>query len=317
MGLSYMQTNYILNQQVGIFDNGNEICFYWAGNAKGTILRGVGTNIFRLIQRQLGNLSFTKEMLFEVDSSIDEEIWETILESLLKKEIVVKEAQFESKEISNKVQDLKIGIAGQSQLVVQALQALTQMGFCKFLIETDIDNLGQLPNESEIETLKNFTESNISCCDLILFLDDTSNIRKHRQLNAIATGLTVPFLSMRLFSESFELGPLVLPGYCACFECYWQRIQGGLSDGATPQWFLEQISGTVSYSKNPQARATATIAIQYLALECMRFATSKFVPLSVGHVICQDVVKGKMRIPAILEVPGCKNCRVAGGIRRG
>jgi len=307
-----MDIKYVINEKIGIIYNENEVCFFSANDGKGSVLRGIGVELFRLIHKNINKTYFYQKQIYDLDSSLDKDTWDSFFEILINKKIIIRENELEENKV--KTNKITIGLLGGSSILEKALKSLQLLDFCDFIVEKDNELSNNPSSNINLRIVEKFLPSIVKECDLVVLLDDSSNIDLIRKWNSVTSNIGVPFLNVRIYNDSFEIGPLVLPGQCACFECYWKRIQSGDTKGEIPDWFFERKNTTNYLPYTFEKKLTLNVAIQYLTLECRKFSQGNSVPLSIGHVISQDLSKGKMRIIPLLEVPGCKVCKNAGRI---
>lgn len=306
--MSFMSNTFIFNPKFTIYDNGQEICFFNSEDAKGTILRGIGVELYRHLK--MGE----RKHILNIDISSlelhwEEETWNTFLDSLKDKEILIDNTTV-SEKVSPNLQNVTLCLIGSPSMTFQMIELLKSLGFQNFIIETDekfdIKNFSDVHIEY-ISSYKNISEKNIN---ILIFIDEIANIKKARFLNEVAITNNIPFLCIRLFGTTFELGPLVLPGQSACFECYWQRLQ---SSSNNSDWYLEYLTENVHSLNSSEEILSQKIALHYLTMECLHFARQEQVPRSMGHVIFHDLFKGILRSSSVLEIPECNICKTAGG----
>lgn len=303
-----MKNTFVLNPKFHIYDNGQEICFYNSEETKGTVLRGIGVEFFRSINEKSKPLDLD---LPHVDETIDGEIWSEFLGSLIEKKIIIDKNDILNKNKKN-AGNFTISVIGTHKMINQLLDLLRKVGFENFIIESGEKLEFSRHTEMNIKTVESLKDMSKENTNIIIFADERADIKKTRHLNEMSTSKGIPFISLRMYSNSFELGPLVLPGQSACFECYWQRLQS--TSDYTTDWHLDYISGDINSSQSPEFFLNQNIALQYLTMECLRFSLQEKIPISLGHVLSHDFSNGILRRSSILEIPGCEICKSAGGI---
>lgn len=271
----------------------------------------MGVGFFRRINIKQIPLQLDVKV-FSSNEPIEEELWSAFLDSLIEKKILIDEKEIFSKHNTTEISNVTLSLFGKPIIIIQMIELLQKVGFQHFIVERDDTLDFSNFNELTIETVSSVKDISKSSSNIVIFIDSSADIRKARYLNEISISNGIPFLSLRIYASSFELGPLALPGQSACFECYWQRLQSN-SDNTT-EWYLDHLSENINLPKSAEVILNQNIALQYLTMECLRFSLQEKVPISLGHIISHDFDKGRLRSSSILEVPGCEICNVAGGI---
>jgi bacteriocin biosynthesis cyclodehydratase domain-containing protein len=142
--------------------------------------------------------------------------------------------------------------------------------------------------------------------DLTLALSDVMDHASMRELNrgAIANRDTILFASLDRFN--IRVGPLVVPGETACFECYHHRLRSQLHfqrefDARTER---RHLIGGASAPSSVITRAGA-------ALVCTSVIGFVFQHMSLGRpnvLIEQDLLSNSLLSQPILKLPRCPVC---------
>ncbi|WP_394825530.1 TOMM precursor leader peptide-binding protein [Pendulispora albinea] len=299
-------TTYRMSQRLSCHDDGSSVYFYWPAEARGTALRGLAAELFRALRPVLQGDSVARATLVgALAHLVDAERALELITMLNDKEVLVVDDGAGPKLTS--LSEKRIALTGSARLIDPVVIHLASFGARDLALE---EPLLATPNGVRV-TPTNLENGDLASLDLIALLDDRLNIRRHRELNAAAIAAKTKFVSMRLFGSSFEMGPLVLPGKTACFECFWHRLQAREEEHGPPKWFTEMTKPPIATSEGPTAEALYQIAAAHIALEIRRCLTRETVPISMGRVVEHDVAAPRLEVHRVLEVPGCQACGAA------
>jgi bacteriocin biosynthesis cyclodehydratase domain-containing protein len=293
-----LEGTYQLNERVLVHDDGTDIGFYSAAEGRGSVLRGLGAAVFRDLYPRLRRAPFMKAELAACPHLADDGTREEFLSLLLARKLVIP-AGPSTREGPAPSRRKRLGLSGSRRLVELLQPRLEGLGLRDISLEE-----------------RDFSTEDVRGLDLLVLVDDTLNIKKHRALNTLAMASGVNFLSVRLFGTTLELGPLVVPGASACFECYWHRLQAAATAGGPPPWLLELERTPVAVSESSLAEALYPVAAVHAALEIHRCLEGGTPPLSLARLIAHDVSTLGTRFHPLLEVPGCHACAMADAVHR-
>jgi bacteriocin biosynthesis cyclodehydratase domain-containing protein len=303
---------YEFNKYFTTYDNGIEICTYSAIDSKGYTIRGLGAELFRTLTALIKERSFSiEDVISAKKSKIDIKDWNDFLSSLEECNIIVQEGFLESERIISNIQEKHIGLCGSPQLISLILPMLHTMGFSSFMVEGNITNQDMQHEVIPITYREQLSAEDMASLDLIVLLDDTQDIHKHQLINSAVMRNNLLFLSARLVGNSFELGPLVIPGKSACFNCYWQRAQASTLNSSPPSWYLDLEKRACAVSETDITHSLYSLAAHYIAIECWRCVTSLVCPTTLDRVIQHNIIHSTSQTHPILELPGCHACALA------
>jgi bacteriocin biosynthesis cyclodehydratase domain-containing protein len=122
------------------------------------------------------------------------------------------------------------------------------------------------------------------------------------RLNAAALAKGQPWLRVAAHGSLAWLGPLVLPGETACFECLQARERANAcGQGEPPDFEFGAVGAFV-----PQVETVAAQA----AAEAVRFLGGHQAPATIGHVYELSATSPRSEGHVILRDPDCAACAV-------
>lgn len=140
-----------------------------------------------------------------------------------------------------------------------------------------------------------------------LVIATTMKPRRDRlqSVNRLALDAQTPCLFARIHGFDGMVGPTVVPGETACFECLGQRIETSVPNEDTLSAYFDQSSDTDSAVLTPFARVLAGHA----ASEAMHQLTNR-VGFTVGRMLSVDFYDFEIDSDDVLKLPRCSACGV-------
>ena len=146
--------------------------------------------------------------------------------------------------------------------------------------------------------------------DLVVVQAHAANARLVWEWNRRAVRASAHFLPVRYTESGFEVGPLAIPGFTACFECYWWRMEAhyGRDRSASLRLLDEQ-----RWAPGDLPSASADIARLVSAItdcEVGRAARPDhaLAPMTLDTVLAVNVVTYSTRLHAVLRTRACGSC---------
>jgi bacteriocin biosynthesis cyclodehydratase domain-containing protein len=297
-------TVYRASAEVRWRDSTTDVSFYFPQKGTGTVLRGVGATLFRALAPALRRGATLRDAC-AATTLVDEATTSAFLATLVERGIAVSDVETAAT-APDGLASRAVGICGSARLVSGVVARLRSMGATRMFVDAGAVAALGLP-EAAADAVRPLEAT--TRLDLLVFVDDALHVERHRQLNREALRAGTRFLSVRLTRAGFELGPLVLPGKSACFDCYWTRLQAGVLE-APPAWVVTP-DATVDAWEAPRHAADASvraIAMEHVALEIARAVGGEGTPLALGALLEHDCTTLDTRRRPILEVPGCTAC---------
>lgn len=103
-------------------------------------------------------------------------------------------------------------------------------------------------------------------------------------------------------SQGFQaqIGPLVIPGETACYECFRLRREASLAPWERALLRAADNTGELSVS----------LGVDWLAVDALKYLTKLGEPVSRGRVLFCDYFAGLPEVHTLLRIPRCPVCRV-------
>lgn len=120
-----------------------------------------------------------------------------------------------------------------------------------------------------------------------------------RAFNSYAQEKGITWLPVQFAHTVAHIGPVIIPGVTACFDCLLLRSQ---ANGLAPL-----------APKNVRFELAWTLVSSILATEVTKWvsrSTNSFVPLSLGHLVEFDAFQLRGDVSPVYKVPTCKTCGV-------
>lgn len=142
--------------------------------------------------------------------------------------------------------------------------------------------------------------------DCMIGTSDFGGMHLLRQWNEFAVEANRAFFPVILQNMMGYLGPLVIPGETACFECYRARQNSHMADPSSQR--AAEITAHEAQLGASFHPAMAAALGNLAALEITKFFVGRIAGWQVGTVIEMDLLKPEMNVRRVLRVPRCKVC---------
>lgn len=145
----------------------------------------------------------------------------------------------------------------------------------------------------EVSTVNEFTETRASS-ELVVVLQAE---KRGETFNAYAMKQGIMWLPVQFSYSTGRIGPIIVPGYSACYECVQRR---GHSNGLAP---LEP--------KDSMFDLSWSVLSGVIAIETAKWVsrhTSDDPPLSLGHMIEFDAFHLQGDVNPVYKLPTCPSC---------
>ena len=104
------------------------------------------------------------------------------------------------------------------------------------------------------------------------------------------------------------VGPSILPGESACFECLEKRVFMNLREGANYQKYKSAIvAGQIRLGTSPMLAPLASLLSAHLVIEVLNFVLTG-TTFTVGKMLVIHVPTMEVSFPDVLRMPGCSAC---------
>jgi bacteriocin biosynthesis cyclodehydratase domain-containing protein len=287
-----LPVSYRLGAGFSLHLDGVEACLYSADRVSGTVLRGLAAQMTQQLWHHgecHGNI--TDELFASEPLGIPRERWLALAAELYRRGVL---------------EPAEPPAAGNSQLPDRV--TAVRLEAPPRLREATVELL--VGCGAEVTTGRR-AAAPAPAHELMVLIDDRFDIAQHRELNRRAILAGAVFLSLRLMARGYEIGPLVLPGLGACFECYWQRLQAPFTEDGPPPWVAGSAPRGCFQQPGRVGELVTSSALHALALEIHRVLHGP-APATLSDVLSVDLEQCRTHRRRVLEIPGCGACTLAG-----
>jgi molybdopterin-synthase adenylyltransferase len=142
-------------------------------------------------------------------------------------------------------------------------------------------------------------ELNLTGLDLVVVAQDNFAAEPIRAVGRACHAANVTWMSLRRVRWETEIGPSVIPGVTACFECFERRREAALlSAPERPRAFASMDAGHLHLP----------FGADLVALEVVKILTGFGDPASLGHVLVFSPMRMSLDQHRILRIPDCPLC---------
>lgn len=148
---------------------------------------------------------------------------------------------------------------------------------------------------------------------VLVTVDAVVNPFRSQVLNRVTQELGVPWLHTGVDGPFLFVGPTVIPGRSACYECFETRVGMNIRESASYQRYKEALAaGQVRTGEPSMFSAMRTTLVGHASLEAVNLlaAGSTF---SVGKVLGIYVPTMEIAWSDVLQLPGCRGCSPLAG----
>ncbi|MEU5545107.1 TOMM precursor leader peptide-binding protein [Streptomyces sioyaensis] len=148
---------------------------------------------------------------------------------------------------------------------------------------------------------------------VLLTIDAVVNPFKSQMINRVVQQLGIPWLPAAVDGPFLFVGPTVVPGRSACYECFETRVAMNIRESASYQGYKQALAvGQVKTGEPAMLNALRTTLVGHTAMEAVNFlaAGSTF---SVGKVLGIYVPTMEIAWSDVLQLPGCRGCSPLAG----
>jgi bacteriocin biosynthesis cyclodehydratase domain-containing protein len=135
--------------------------------------------------------------------------------------------------------------------------------------------------------------------NLLIYCPDRFDAARAAQINAVCLEHAIPWLTLRARQLALEIGPLVVPGETACYECYTRRLT---ATGA--------LQSEIEGAQQAESLPVFPTGLDWLALDVVKHLTGISEPISRGRLWRLHLVSGQTETHTVLKLPRCPACGV-------
>jgi bacteriocin biosynthesis cyclodehydratase domain-containing protein len=282
---------YRLNPAFSLHTDGAQACLYAADRVSGSVLRGVPARMVEQLWEHAGRHGqIDGEVFADHPLGVPEHRWTAFVEQLARRGVL------EPVDRAPAAAALPDPVTSVRVEAPDRLAAATERALAGCAVAVEVSRLVRSGGPHE----------------LVVLVDDRYHVARHRELNRQAALTGAAFLSVRVLPGGHEIGPLVLPGSGACFECYWQRLQAPFVEDGPPSWVADREPRGCFRPPGRLGELVVGGALHALAVEVHSVLHGP-VPATLSAALTADLARQRTEVRRILEVPGCGHCALAVG----
>jgi bacteriocin biosynthesis cyclodehydratase domain-containing protein len=146
---------------------------------------------------------------------------------------------------------------------------------------------------------------------LVIHASTTIDPVELRVLNRVCFGAGVPWLHAALDGPFILVGPLVVPGRSACYECLEKRVTMNLRERASYVRYKEAIADhRVAYGTQPVQPVLVGLLASHAALETLNFLATGST-FTINKLLAIYIPTMEIVYNEVLRVPSCPTCAPA------
>lgn len=276
---------YTFRPDVGFARRADGVALYSPSSGRGTVVAGVYADLLVRALESVGSRPFAMSALVALSGAGTESHWTQLVENLVARGLIHPSPH---------------DIPTTATRVLIAADGLTRH---LFSVALEHSPLGAA-SVGLAETADWPTES----VDVVVSVGDGLDTGAFRAANERCVDADLRYLPVRLGASSIELGPLVIPGLTACFDCLWwrQELEFGRSMEES-----EDGCRTLSGARLVRGRGSAVpaLAVATVLAELGRVVGGgPGLPDALGRLITVRLEPIDVRRAAVLRLPDCPTC---------
>ncbi len=170
-------------------------------------------------------------------------------------------------------------------------------------LDTLREQLRALRPETRLTIDRDEAALRIDGLDLLVVAEDEFHSSTFRRVDEACHGAGVSWTSIRWNRWDVEIGPTIVPGMTACFECFEKRREGALaSDSYCPQQLAVVDAGHLN----------VPLGGELLAFEAVKLLSGFGEMASLGRVLVLSPLQMALRSHRVLRLPSCHRCASRG-----
>lgn len=148
----------------------------------------------------------------------------------------------------------------------------------------------------------------ITDADFVVLTTDRPATDLGHRINEIAFDTGTPWISGRVWGVDAQVGPTVIPGRTACYECFDRRARGTMEDD-TP--FQPGTDGDAISASPTPLQSHARIVAGWVATDLFQLMETG-AGVTLGGVIHFDLYRMTVEPNPVLKLPRCPTCGPSG-----
>jgi bacteriocin biosynthesis cyclodehydratase domain-containing protein len=277
------------------------VCLYLPSEGRGFVARGLTGHLLTQLRDRFGDETFGLADLDRLDGGVEARAWRRLVKELCARGAVTRPDGDQEPPGTEPVAPV-VGVVGDHDFFGLLQRELPTDG------ELDVRVLAEAGRPWDPERQLGGAWRDVT---LVVSFDSQPNAAPTRALNRAVVAARRRHLPVRILGRATEIGPLVVPGDSACFECYWWRRQAQF--GETRPVSAELLDGLVAGTTGRPDRAAMALARTHARLEVGRaIGLEPDVPESLGAVVTAHVHPLSVRTRPVLRLHDCPACAPAG-----
>lgn len=277
------------------------VCLYLPSEGRGFVARGLTGHLLTQLRDRFGDETFALADLDRLDSGVEGRAWRRLVKELCTRGAVTRPEGDEE-------------LPGCTEPVAPVVGIVGDHGFFDLLqSELRIDGEAEVRIVAEADRPRDPGRHLATAwrdVALVVSFDSEANAAPTRALNRAVVAARRRHLPVRTLGRAAEIGPLVVPGDSACFECYWWRRQAQF--GGTRSVSAELLDGLVGGAAGRPDRTAMALARIHALLEVRRaIGLEPDAPESLGAVVTAHVHPLSVRVRPVLRLHDCPACATA------
>jgi molybdopterin-synthase adenylyltransferase len=143
--------------------------------------------------------------------------------------------------------------------------------------------------------------------DIVVAVTDTAGFGPLRAWNERCLREQIPFLPVVVHDLIAYVGPLVVPGATACFECFLRRRYSTLDDAGARET-IETVAGAAGGRVGGLHPAMSGVAADIAAMELTKFFVPWHALTQAGCVLTMNLLGSDFARRPVLKLPRCPAC---------
>lgn len=131
----------------------------------------------------------------------------------------------------------------------------------------------------------------------------------YEKLNKLCLRISRSWTQVHVWGAEITLGPTVMPGATACYDCYRRRRRA--NEERQNVWAAQDqlLRNDPGFTFEGSLGLLSRLAAAYLGTEVTRFLTAEQPPLSLGREVLFDALLQAQQISQVVPVEGCPLCQ--------
>lgn len=142
--------------------------------------------------------------------------------------------------------------------------------------------------------------------DCVVACSDCGEIDALREWNRFCVARKIRFFPLVLQNLIGNVGPFIVPGETACYECFYARQNSHLEDPVSQRTALALM--TRGQSSTGFHLATASLMGDMAACELVKFVTDALPESNIGKLILVSLFDTRLEARKVLKIPRCIVC---------